>query len=89
MIEFAGKMRYKKLGLVFCIALRKEARVVEKASCANGFTVVSGVCKMGRAPKERLGVRDDQKIRIGGFERRATPSPRRFCSTRPKPTSTS
>lgn len=67
-IEFAGKMNYKKIGLVFCIGLRKEARVVESLLAANGFTVVSGVCKMGRTPKEAIGVRDDQKIKIGCFE---------------------
>jgi len=72
-IEFAGKMGYKKLGLAFCIALCKEARVVEGLLAANGFTVVSGLCKMGRAPKELLGVRDDQKIKIGCFESMCNP----------------
>jgi uncharacterized metal-binding protein len=67
-VEFAQKMKYKKLGLVFCIGLRKEAKVVEDILAANGFTVVSGICKMGRVPKEAIGVRDNQKIRIGRFE---------------------
>ena len=66
-------MKYKKIGLVFCIGLRKEAKVVEGILAANGFTVVSGLCKMGRVPKEALGVRDDQKIRIGCFESMCNP----------------
>jgi uncharacterized metal-binding protein len=72
-IEFAGKMRYRRLGLAFCIGLRREARIVEGLLAANGFEVVSGVCKMGRVPKERIGVADDQKIRIGGFEPMCNP----------------
>ncbi len=72
-VEFAGKMKYKKIGLVFCIGLRKEAKVVESILAANGFTVVSGICKMGRVPKEAIGVRDDQKIRIGCFESMCNP----------------
>lgn len=77
-IEFAGKMGYKKIGLAFCIGLRKEARVVEGLLAANGFGVVSGVCKVGRVPKERIGVRDDQKIRIGGFEPMCNPIAQAF-----------
>jgi uncharacterized metal-binding protein len=72
-IEFAEKMHYRKLGLAFCIGLRKEARVVEGLLTANGFEVVSCVCKIGRVPKERIGVRDDQKIGIGRFEPMCNP----------------
>jgi uncharacterized metal-binding protein len=83
-IEFAGKMKYKKIGLVFCIALRKEAKVVESLLAANGFTVVSGLCKMGRAPKEALGIRDDQKIRIGCFEAMCNPIAQAFLCNEEK-----
>jgi len=72
-IEFARKMKYKKIGLAFCVALRKEAKVVEGLLRTNGFAVVSGLCKMGRVPKETLGIRDDQKIRIGCFEAMCNP----------------
>jgi uncharacterized metal-binding protein len=77
-IEFAGRMKYKKIGLAFCIALRKEAKVVENLLAANGFTVVSGLCKMGRVPKETLGVREDQKIKIGCFEVMCNPIAQAF-----------
>ncbi|MBW1698521.1 MAG: DUF1847 domain-containing protein [Deltaproteobacteria bacterium] len=77
-IEFAKKMNYKKLGLVFCMGLRKEAKVVENLLSINGFDVVSGLCKMGRTPKEMIGVRDEQKIKIGCFESMCNPIAQAF-----------
>jgi len=62
-IEFAERMTYRRLGLAFCIGLRKEAREVEKLFVSKGFEVVSSLCKIGRTSKESIGVRDDQKIR--------------------------
>jgi len=72
-IEFAGRMAYRRLGLAFCIGLRKEAREVEKLLASKGFEVVSSLCKIGRTAKESIGVRDDQKIRIGSFESMCNP----------------
>jgi len=77
-IEFAHRMNYQRLGLVFCIGLTKEAKVVEKLLSAEGFEVVSALCKLGREPKEKLGVRDDQKIRIGSFESMCNPIAQAF-----------
>jgi uncharacterized metal-binding protein len=77
-IEFAHRMNYKRLGFVFCIGLTKEAEVVEKLLSAEEFEVVSALCKLGREPKERLGVRDDQKIRIGCFESMCNPIAQAF-----------
>jgi uncharacterized metal-binding protein len=61
-IEFAGKMDYQRLGLAFCIGLRQEAKIVEKIFSAKGFDVVSAVCKVGRIPKDQIGVGKDQQI---------------------------
>ena len=77
-IEFAHRMNYKRLGLVFCIGLVKEAKVVEKLLASEGFEVVSALCKVGREPKEVIGVRDDQKIRIGCFESMCNPIAQAF-----------
>ena len=77
-IEFAHRMNYQRLGFVFCIGLTKEAKVVEKLLSAEGFEVVSALCKLGREPKEKLGVRDDQKIRIGCFESMCNPIAQAF-----------
>jgi len=72
-IEFARKMKYKRLGLVFCLGLRKEAKVIEKIFSSKGFEVVSVVCKVGRIPKEKIGVSDDQKVSMGSFESMCNP----------------
>jgi uncharacterized metal-binding protein len=77
-IEFAKRMQYARLGLVFCIGLVKEAKVVENLLVNEGFEVVSALCKMGREPKETLGVSDDQKIRIGCFESMCNPIAQAF-----------
>jgi uncharacterized metal-binding protein len=72
-VEFAQRMAYRRLGLAFCIGLRKEAREVEKLFVAKGFEVVSSLCKIGRTSKESIGVRGDQQIRIGAFESMCNP----------------
>ncbi len=77
-IEFAKRMQYERLGLVFCIGLVKEAKVVETLLTNEGFEVVSALCKMGREPKETIGVTDDQKIRIGCFESMCNPIAQAF-----------
>ena len=77
-IEFAKKMNYKRLGFVFCLGLVPEAKVVEKLLTAEGFEVVSALCKMGRVPKEDIGIRDDQKINIGCFESMCNPIAQAF-----------
>jgi uncharacterized metal-binding protein len=77
-IEFAHRMNYKRLGLIFCLGLVKEAAVVEKLLASEGFEVVSALCKVGREPKESLGVRDEEKIRIGCFESMCNPIAQAF-----------
>jgi uncharacterized metal-binding protein len=72
-IEFARRMGYRRLGLVFCIGLRKEAKVVESLLSGAGFEVVSALCKVGCTPKEAIGVHDEEKIRIGAFESMCNP----------------
>ncbi len=71
--EFAEKMGYKRLGLAFCIGLRNEAKVVEKFFSNQGFEMVSVVCKIGRVPKETIGIQDKDKISIGKFESMCNP----------------
>jgi uncharacterized metal-binding protein len=77
-IEFAQRMNYKRLGLIFCIGLFREAKVVEKLLAAQGFEVISALCKLGREPKETIGVRDEEKIKIGCFESMCNPIAQAF-----------
>lgn len=71
--EFAGRMNYSKLGLVFCTGLSREAAIVESFLSDKGFRVVSVMCKAGRIPKEEIGVKDHEKIRPGTNESMCNP----------------
>ena len=61
-IQFSKKMGYRKLGVAFCVGLKKEAEMLTQILENRGFEVVSVCCKAGGIPKERIGIRDDQKI---------------------------
>jgi uncharacterized metal-binding protein len=71
--EFASRMGFSRLGLVFCVGLREEAGRVSSFLEDYGFEVVSVVCKAGRIPKEEIGVMDDEKIRPGNPEPMCNP----------------
>jgi uncharacterized metal-binding protein len=66
--EFAEKMKYQRLGLAFCLGLVKEAGVVEDILKNRGFEVVSVLCKAGRTSKDRIGIKDEDKIYRGTEE---------------------
>ena len=61
-VQFARKNGYTKLGLAFCSGLANEARMVTDILESNGFEVASVCCKVGAVPKERLGIKPDEKI---------------------------
>jgi len=71
--EFAQKMGYKKLGIAFCGGLRREAFSLTQILEAQGFEVISVVCKAGGTPKEQIGIKEEEKIRIGEFESMCSP----------------
>lgn len=71
--EFARKMGYNKLGIAFCGGLRAEARTLSQILETQGFEVVSVACKVGGIPKEQLGLREEEKVRIGEFEAMCNP----------------
>ncbi len=62
LIQFAQKCGYKKLGLAFCAGLANEARTLTGILENHGFQVVSVRCKVGAVPKERIGVKPQEKI---------------------------
>ena len=61
-IQFARKNGYKRLGIAFCVGLATEARTLTVILELNGFEVVSVCCKAGAIPKERIGIRPEEKI---------------------------
>jgi len=62
LVEFSRKCGYRKLGIAFCIGLRNEAKLLAELLENKGFEVVSVVCKVGVVPKERIGIRPEEKI---------------------------
>lgn len=60
--EFAKKMSYQRLGLAFCVSLRREAKIVADLYSAWGYEMVSVICKTGASDKQLIGLTDDQKI---------------------------
>jgi uncharacterized metal-binding protein len=61
-IEFASKCNYSKIGIAFCVGLREEARMTTAIFEEKGFDVVSVNCKVGRIPKEFIGLKGEEKI---------------------------
>ena len=76
--EFARRMGYVRLGLVFCAGLAGEGKLAAEFYEAKGFEVVSVICKVGQVPKESLGVKDHQKIAIGRHESMCNPISQAF-----------
>ncbi|QEK12514.1 DUF1847 domain-containing protein [Crassaminicella thermophila] len=64
-IEFCKIMGYKKIGVAFCIGLKKEAKTFVKILKDNGFEVSSVICKNGSIDKNELILNDeDRKDRL-------------------------
>ena len=72
-MEFARAMGYRKLGIACCAGLRREGAILENILRENGFEVSSAVCKTGGVPKEEMGIKDEEKVRPGGFEAMCNP----------------
>jgi uncharacterized metal-binding protein len=73
LIEFSRRLGFKRLGIAFCGGMMHEAALLADLLERQGFEVISVSCKVGRVPKEAIGVRDDEKIRIGCFESMCNP----------------
>ena len=67
-VEFAQRMNYKRLGLAFCGGVTQEASHLSTILKNNDFIVVSVMCKVGRVPKERIGLKAEDKILKDHFE---------------------
>lgn len=59
---FCGKLNYRRLGLIFCAGLKREAKTVCRILEHNGFEVVSAICKNGGVPKASMGLDDSQTV---------------------------
>jgi len=61
-VEFAKRMEYKRLALIFCVGLRREAVIVHKMFEDHDFETVSVACKVGRMPKSGLGLSREDHV---------------------------
>ena len=72
--QFAKKMGYRKLGIASCIGLLEEAEILTRILENRGFEVVSVGCKAGAIPKERIGIKEEEKVKgPGAFESMCNP----------------
>ncbi|MFC1942322.1 DUF1847 domain-containing protein [Chloroflexota bacterium] len=62
LIEFSRKCGYKRLGIAHCGGLANEARILTDILENKGFEVAAVQCKMGAIPKERIGIKPEEKI---------------------------
>ena len=72
-IEFAQKMKFKRICLVFCIGMRKEAEIIHRIFKDNGFETISVMCKAGAVSKEEIGLLREQQIDVTNFEAMCNP----------------
>ena len=72
-IEFAQKMKFHRICLVFCLGMRKEAEIIHKIFTDNGFETISVICKAGAVSKEELGLLREQQIDPSTFEAMCNP----------------
>lgn len=55
-IDFCKQMKYKKIGLAFCVGLAKEAKIFIQILKKHGFDVESIICKVGSEGREIIGI---------------------------------
>ena len=72
-IEFAKKMGYKRLGVAYCGGVTHEAGILVEILEKHDFEVIAVSCKVGGVPKERIGIKDEEKINIGKHESMCNP----------------
>ncbi|MBE0575409.1 MAG: DUF1847 domain-containing protein [Desulfuromonadales bacterium] len=72
-VEFAKKMKFQRICLVFCVGMRKEAEVIHEIFTVNGFETISVMCKAGAISKEEIGLLREQQIDPTSFEAMCNP----------------
>jgi uncharacterized metal-binding protein len=67
-MDFAQRIGAQKLGIAHCVGLMREARLAREILMAGGFEVYTACCKVGSIPKEKIGLKDEDKVRPGNYE---------------------
>ncbi|MEA4922801.1 MAG: DUF1847 domain-containing protein [Eubacteriaceae bacterium] len=63
-IDFAGRLGAKKLGIATCVGLIRETRILTKILRKNGFEVYGVACKAGAVNKTKVGI-DPKCLEVG------------------------
>ena len=72
-MDFARRIGAKKLGIAHCVGLIEEAKLASEIFRANGFEVAAICCKVGSISKEKVGLKDEEKVHPGQFEALCNP----------------
>jgi len=72
-MDFARRMGWHRLGIAHCVGLMQEAKSARDIFLAGGFEVYTVCCKAGSIDKERVGIRDEEKVRPGQYEAMCSP----------------
>jgi uncharacterized metal-binding protein len=72
-MDFARRMGFQRLGIAHCVGLMQEARAAYDIFAAGGFEVFAVCCKAGSIDKEKIGIRDEEKVRPGHYEAMCSP----------------
>lgn len=67
-IEYSRKLGIERIGIAFCIGLRREANYTSQALENAGFEVYSVCCKVGGINKLDLGIPREFTLEKGDFE---------------------
>jgi uncharacterized metal-binding protein len=72
-MDFARRIGAQRLGLAHCVGLMHEAKLAREIFVTGGFEVYTVCCKVGSIDKEKIGLRDEEKVRPGQYEALCSP----------------
>ena len=67
-MDFAHRIGATRLGIAHCVGLMEEAKTAREIFLHNGFDVDAICCKVGSIEKEKVGLKDEEKVHPGQFE---------------------
>ena len=72
-MDFARRIGATRLGIAHCVGLMEEAKAAREIFLHNGFEVEAICCKVGSIEKEKVGLKDEEKVHPGRFEALCNP----------------
>jgi uncharacterized metal-binding protein len=72
-MDFARRIGATKVGIAHCVGLMHEAKLAREIFLAGGFEVYTVCCKVGSIAKEKVGLKDEEKVRPGQYEALCSP----------------